>query len=364
MDQPAADPATVLCLDDFEPLAQARLERSAFDYIAGGSGDELTLADNPLAWRRWRLRPRVLGDVDELHTTAVVLGAELRLPVGFAPMAFQHFAHSDAELPGARGAARAGALYCLSTMSSRSLEEVAAAADDAAGGPRWFQLYVHRDRGRSERLVRRAEAAGYRAIVLTADFPAAGVRQRDARNALAYPQVYGNFEPPGRHSEDGSLLPLVIGGMNDSSLSWADLAWLKELTSLPLVVKGILRGDDAALAVEHGAAAVWVSNHGGRQLDRTPATADVLEEIAEAVAGRAEVYVDGGIRRGVDVLTALALGARAVFIGCPLGYALAVGGEAGVLRAFELLERELRTDMALLGVTRLDQLERDHLRRA
>lgn len=355
---------TVLRLADFEQLAAERLEPAAFDYIAGGAGDELTLADNSTAWLRWRLQPRVLVDVSSVDTSTRVLGARVRLPVGVAPMAFQHLAHAEAELPTARAAARAGALYCLSTMSSRSIEDVAGAADEAAGGPRWFQLYVHRDRARSTELVRRAEAAGYSAIVLTTDFPRAGGRERDERNALPYPQAYGNFALPRQAGTDGTLLPLVIGGLNDASLSWSDLAWLRELTSLPLVIKGILGAADARLACEHGAAAVWVSNHGGRQLDRTPATADVLAEVVEAVAGRAEVYVDGGIRRGLDVLTALALGARSVFIGRPMGYALAVGGEAGLMRAFEILERELSTDMALLGVTGLDGLNGQYLRPA
>lgn len=351
-------------LADFEPLARERLEQAAFDYIAGGAGDELTMAENGAAWCRWRLRPRILRDVSRIDTSSQLLGSPVDLPLGLAPVAFQHFAHPDAEVASARAAAAAGALYCLSTMASRSLEEVATAADAAGTGPRWFQLYVHRDRGRSAELVSRAESAGYGAIVLTADFPLAGLRERDARNRLPYPQAYGNFELPELSGGREGVLPVVIGGLNDASLAWTDLAWLRGLTGLPLVVKGVLTGEDAALAVEHGAAAVWVSNHGGRQLDRAPATAEVLAEVIEAVAEQAEVYVDGGIRRGSDVLTALALGARAVFIGRPAFYALAAAGESGVRRALELLARELRTDMALLGVTRPNELGPKHLRRA
>lgn len=364
MDQPPSELDSVLSLADFERLAEARLEKAAFDYIAGGSGDELTLSDNAAGWRRWRLRPRVLVDVSRVDTAAQVLGSELSLPIGLAPMAFQHHAHREAELATARAASRSGTLYCLSTMSSRSLEDVAAAAAAAGDGARWFQLYVHRQRGRSDDLVRRAEAAGYGAIVLTVDFPLAGVRERDVRNRLPYPQAYGNFSLAAPAAEGKGILPVAIGGLNDASLNWDDLDWLRSLTPLPLVIKGLLSAEDALLAVERGATGIWVSNHGGRQLDRTPATADVLGEVVDAVGAQAEVYVDGGIRRGVDVLIALALGARAVFVGRPMGYALAVAGEAGVSRALELLAGEISTDMALLGVTGLRGLSREYLRRA
>jgi isopentenyl diphosphate isomerase/L-lactate dehydrogenase-like FMN-dependent dehydrogenase len=348
-------------LDDFEPLARARMGAAELDYVAGGAGDEVTLADNVAAFRRWRLRPRVLIDVSEVDTSTMLLDAPVALPVAMAPVAFQHFAHADAEPASARAAARAGALFCLSTVSSRSLEEVAAAADAAggAGAARWFQLYVHRNRERAAELVARAAAAGYRAIVVTADLPLAGNRERDRRNALAYPQSFGNFEWAAGAGDDP--IAATIGAFTDATLTWHDLAWLRSLTALPIIVKGILTAEDGALAMEHGAAGVVVSNHGGRQLDRTPATIDVLAEVVDAVAGRGEVYLDGGVRRGVDVLTALALGARGVLIGRPLVYALAAGGEAGVARAFEILAAELRTDMALLGVTRLDQLTRAHV---
>jgi isopentenyl diphosphate isomerase/L-lactate dehydrogenase-like FMN-dependent dehydrogenase len=246
---------------------------------------------------------------------------------------------------------------CLSTLSSRPLEEVAHVADDAGTGPRWFQLYVHRERARSEELVRRAAAAGYGAVVVTVDLPIAGHRERDVRNALAYPQVFGNFDL-------GESIGASVGGYNDASLTWDDLAWLRGLVALPLVVKGILSPEDARLAVENGAAGIIVSNHGGRQLDRTPASIDCLKDVVEAVDGRAEVYVDGGVRRGVDVLTALALGARGVFIGRPIFYALAAGGESGVAQALSLLEAEMRTDMALLGTRSVAEVTSDFVRTA
>jgi len=356
------DLAAILSLREFEAPARRLIEPAAFDYICGGAGEELTLADNEAAFHRLKLRPRVLVDVSDVDPSASFLGRPTRLPVGIAPMAFQHYAHPHAELASARAASRAGALMCVSTMSSCSIEDVAAAGDGAGGGARWFQLYVHRDRSVSADLVARAHAAGCEAIVVTADLPIAGLRERDRRNGFGYPETFGNLGPPVAAASDERPLAEVIGGFNDASLSWDDLAWLRGLSPLPLVVKGILTAEDAALAVEHGAAAVIVSNHGGRQLDRTPAAIEVLSEVVDAVAGRAEVYLDGGVRRAVDVLASVALGAHGVFIGRPMAYALAVGGEAGVARAFEIIDRELRIDMALLGVTRLEQLGRQHIR--
>ncbi|CAN5692140.1 alpha-hydroxy acid oxidase [soil metagenome] len=357
-DRPPADLDAVTRLADFEPLAVERMAPAEFDYVAGGADDELTLADNRAAFARWRLRPRVLVDVSAVDPTTTMLGRSVALPVGVAAVAFQHFAHPEAEAATARAAARAGVVFCLSTMSSRSIEEVAAAADAAGGGARWFQLYVHQQRTRSEDLVRRAARAGYEALVVTVDFPVAGNRERDLRNRLPYPEAFGNFELP--PAGDGVLAP-AIGGFIDATLSWADLAWLRSLSDLRLIVKGVMTAEDAALAVEHGAAGVVVSNHGGRQLDRLPATIDVLAEIAAAVGDGAEVYLDGGVRRGTDVLIALALGARAVFAGRPIVYALAAGGEAGVSHALEILGAEIRRGMALLGVTHPGQLDRAHL---
>ena len=349
-------------LDDFEGLARERLDRGEFDYIAGGAADELTLADNVRAWRRWRLRPRVLVGTAEVDTSTHLLGAPVAMPVAIAPVAFQHIAHPAAEIGSARAAARRRTLFCLSTMSSCSLEAVASAATQAGDGPRWFQLYVHEDRGRSADLVRRAEAAGYSAIVVTVDFPVAGRRERDHRNRFPYPTSFGNFAIP-TPAETASPVP-AIGAFNDASLSWSDLAWLRGLSSLPLVIKGILTAEDARLGVENGAAGIVVSNHGGRQLDRAVASAEALPEVVDAVAGRAEIYVDGGIRRGADVLTALAMGARGVLVGRPIAFALATAGENGVARSLDLLTAEISTDMALLGITRLEQLTPNHIRRA
>jgi len=331
-------------------MAERLLDRASFDYIAGGSGEEITLRDNVAAFRRRRLRPRVLVDVSEVDLSTELLGQRVKVPFGVAPMAFQHLAHDDAEVAMARAAGSAGALFCLSTLSSVALETVAASA-----GSRWFQLYVHRDRAISRDLVARAEAAGYAAIVLTVDLPVAGYRERDLRNDLSYPQRCGNFQAVGTA---GRPLLEVIGGFNERGLTWPDVDWLRGLSHLPVIIKGVMTGEDAALAVDHGAAAVWVSNHGGRQLDRAFASIDVLGEVVTAVDGRAEVYLDSGVRRGTDVAIALAMGAKAAFIGRPMGLALAVGGEAGAARALELVAAELRITMALLGATSVGSLHR------
>jgi len=351
-DRPVADDpiGRVLSLSEFEGMAERLLDRASFDYIAGGSGEEITLRDNVAAFRRRRLRPRVLVDVTEVDLSTQLLGQRVEVPFGVAPMAFQHMAHREAEVAMARAARSAGAMFSLSTLSSVALETVAGAA-----GGRWFQLYVHRDRAVSRDLVARAEATGYTAIVLTVDLPVAGYRERDLRNDLPYPERFGNFQGEGTA---GRPLLEVIGGFNERGLTWPDVDWVRGLTDLPVVIKGVMTGEDAALAVEHGAAGVWVSNHGGRQLDRAFASIDVLDEVVTAVDGQAEIYLDSGVRRGTDVAIALAMGAKAAFIGRPMGLALAVGGEAGAARALELVAAELRITMALMGATSVNELQR------
>ncbi|CAN5509189.1 alpha-hydroxy acid oxidase [soil metagenome] len=360
--EPSGEPTEledVVNLADFEALARARMAPDAFDYVAGGSWDEVTMADNLAAFRRRLLRPRVLVDVSAIDTSTTILDRGVSLPVGIAPTAFQLLCHEHGEQAGSRAASAAEVVFCLSTLSSYSLEDVASAAVDAGSGPRWFQLYVHKDRAVSRDLVERAAAAGYSALVVTVDLPVGGYRERDLRHRLPYPQRFGNFVAPGT---EGRRLLAAIGDFNDQAFTWRDLDWVRGLSDLPLVVKGILTREDAALAVEHGAAGIVVSNHGGRQLDRVPASIDVLEECVDAVAGAAEVYLDGGVRRGTDVLTAQALGARAVFMGRPYLYALAAGGESGVAWALALLGEELRTAMALLGVRSVSEIRRSHVR--
>ncbi len=342
-----------LVLDDFERLAADVMEPAAFGYVVGGAGDEVTLRENRGAFARWRLRPRVLVDVAEIDTATTLLGTRVAMPVGLAPTARQRLAHRDGERGVARAASAAGVLQVVSTMSSDSLETIAA----ASSGPRWFQLYVHKDRGVTRALVERAAGSGYGAIVLTADFPVPGRRERELRDGFTLDWGgLGNFPDLG----GVDFLPLMAA-LHDQSLGWRDLEWLRGIASLPLVVKGLLTGEDARLAVEHGAAGVVVSNHGGRQLDRVPASIDVLSEIVAAVDGRAEVYLDGGVRRGVDVLIALALGARAAFVGRPHVCALAVGGEAGVAQMLGIVRDELVNAMQLLGTPTVRDVGRAHV---
>ncbi len=293
-------------------------------------------------------------DVSSIDLATHVLGRKAAMPVGLAPAALPGGTCGGAEVPVARAAARAGIPFCISTFSVCTLEEVAS----TGAGDRWFQLYIQKDRSITRDLVERAAAAGYRAIVLTVDIPVPGTRERDVRNELPAPDHFANLPGSEAHGQERDAF---VRELNEQRLSWDDLSWLASLTDLPIVVKGVLTGEDAHLAVEHGAAAVVVSNHGGRQLDRVPATIDVLEEVAAAVAGRAEVYLDGGVRRGVDVLIALALGARAVFIGRPYLFAVSVAGEEGVARALGLLGAEVSTAMALLGISRPADITRAHV---
>jgi len=347
-------------LDDFEDLAREHLSAAAYDYFAGGACDEVTLRDNREAFGRVRLLGRVLRDVSKRTLETTVLGSPVSMPVLIAPIAMQKLAHDDGDLATARAAAAAGIVMIASTLATTSLEDIAA----AASGPRWFQLYVYKDRGLTDELVRRAEAAGYGAIVLTVDGQVWGRRYRDMRSDFALtPGLslanlagagHGDF-PAGT---EGSGLAAYVSSLLDPSLDWNDVARLVESTTLPVVIKGILHPDDARLAAAHGAAGVFVSNHGGRQLDGSPATMDVLESVVDAVAGRAEVYLDGGVRRGTDVIKALALGARAVAIGRPAIWALASGGQRGVSRMLTMLREECDTALALCGADSPAALDR------
>jgi isopentenyl diphosphate isomerase/L-lactate dehydrogenase-like FMN-dependent dehydrogenase len=343
----------VFRLDDFEPLARAVLPPETMAYLSGGSWDEISLRENVSAFQRRVLRPRVLVDVAAIDTSTTLLGTRVSMPIGFAPAALQGLVHADGEVVPARVAGRTSLPFLLSTFSSRSIETVAA----VGRGLRWFQLYVEKDHRVAERLVHRAAEAGYGAIVLTVDLPRPGYRERERRSPLTATGDLANLPADSGRTHYGDF----VAGFVDPSLSWHDVAWLRSLSPLPIVLKGIITSEDARLAVEAGAAGVVVSNHGGRQLDRTPATIDALEAVVAAVDGRAEVYLDGGVRRGTDVVTALALGARAVFIGRPFLYALAAGGEAGVGRAVELLRDELETAMALLGCPTVAAITRDRV---
>lgn len=353
--------APLINVFDYEARAAQLLGPMAFDYYASGAHDEVTLRDNREAYDRLRLRPRMLRDVSERDTSTTLLGRRHPAPLLIAPTAFARMAHAEGELAVARAAGALGLTMTLSTLATTSIEDVRAAAT----GPLWFQLYVFRDRALTRSLVERAEAAGYEALVVTVDAPLLGRRERDARNAFELPAGLeaanlASEETPrleGRPGESG--LNRFFAAQLDQTLTWDDIDWLRSISRLPVLVKGVLRGDDAALAVEHGAAGVVVSNHGGRQLDTTIATIDALPEVVEAVAGRADVLLDGGVRRGTDVLKALALGARAVLVGRPVLWGLAVEGEAGVASVLRILLEELDLAMALCGARTLEEVTPD-----
>jgi 4-hydroxymandelate oxidase len=344
-------------LGELEALARSRMERPAFDYYAGGAGSEWTLEQNRAAFDRWVLRPRYLVDVSHVDPATTLLGGPMPMPVLLAPTAFHRLAHPEGELATARGARSAGVTMCVSTSSTTPLEEIA-----CTGVSRWFQLYVHRNRSLAERLVARAYDSGYQALVLTIDVPYLGGRERDVKNRMeqwfpadiqqASARALSTGQTAGRELFDPE------SQFFDASLTWDDIDWLRDLSPLPIVLKGVLTGEDATLAVQSGVDALVVSNHGGRQLDGAAAAMDVLPEVVEAVEGRIEVLVDGGVRRGADVVKALALGARAVLIGRPYLWGLAVDGEAGVRWVLDTLRDELRLAMALTGVTRVDQITR------
>lgn len=341
-----------LCVDDFEALAHAKVRAGYWDYIAGGAGSERALAANRTAFERAALRPRVLVDVSTVSTATTLLGRDLTSPVVVAPTAYHRMSHPDGELATARGAADAGALYITSFFSNHTMEDISAIAPDA---PRWLQLYWLHDRGLFGDVVERAAGAGYEALVLTVDVPVLGHRLRDARNSLALdPEtIPANLTAAPTllttRTENSSAVAAQAVQAFDASITWNDLAWLRERSPLPLILKGIVTAEDARLAVSHGVAAISVSNHGGRQLDNPIGALDVLAEVVAAVDGRCPVLFDGGVRTGHDVAVALAVGADAVLVGRPVLWGLAVGGAAGVTRILTLLRTELERVMALIG---------------
>jgi len=328
-----------------EDRARAVLPQPVFDYYAGGAGDEDTLAANASAWSAVRLHPRVLRDVSHVDTSTTVLGSRVAAPVLVAPTAFHRLAHPSGELATAQGTAAAGSLLVLSTRSSTRLESVAEAA-----GPWWFQVYVLRDRNLTKELVQRATAAGARALVLTGDTPYVG-RKRRNRDTLSIPDE--DFRANLERLTDVTLAEQA------ANVTFEDIGWLRELSGLPVLVKGVLRADDATRCIQAGAAGVIVSNHGGRQLDGAVATAHALPEVAQALAGRGEVLVDGGIRSGRDVLRALALGARAVLLGRPILWGLATEGAAGVQRVLTELQEDTAHAMALAGACCVAEVTED-----
>lgn len=343
-----------LTLTDVEALANERLDPDWREYFAGGAGDERTLHENVAAFRSWRLRQRVLCGIDAVSTATTLLGHELAVPLVVAPVAYHQMAHPDGERGMARAAAAAGAGLCLSTFSTASTAEVAAAAPDAH---RFLQVYVFRDRGITDELIAQALDDGFTAVFLTVDLPVLGIRDRERRVRWTFPE---DSLPAVRYALERGLTGEGLEIL-DSTLDWAYLERLCETLPVPVVVKGVLDPEDARLAADHGAAGVVVSNHGGRQLDGVAPTIDVLQAIAQEVGDRVEVMLDGGIRRGTDVAVALALGARAVLAGRMPLWGLAAGGEAGALAVLELLREELEVALHLTGSRTSAELGPQHV---
>ncbi|HEY2916349.1 MAG TPA: alpha-hydroxy acid oxidase [Candidatus Limnocylindrales bacterium] len=351
---PPVELASIVNLDDFEPHARERMAGPAYDYVAGGAWDEITLRESVEAWRRARFVPRVLTGVRTVDASGIFLGRPASLPIAIAPMAAQALAHPDGEREAMRGAVEAGIPYCLSTSSSERLEEVAAVAPNAE---RWFQLYLVHSLAWSRQLVERATEAGYRAIVLTVDLPVLGYRERDRRSGFALPAMPHIDEAAGEpHSRYGGL-----ERQHELGLDWDTVEAMRTWTDVPIVLKGILAPEDARRAVDAGVAGVIVSTHGARQLDRSIATAEALGPVVAAVAGRSEVWVDGGIRRGLDVAVAMALGATGVLVGRPFYWALAAAGAPGIAKAAMILREELELALQLLGVADVRGLDRSLL---
>jgi isopentenyl diphosphate isomerase/L-lactate dehydrogenase-like FMN-dependent dehydrogenase len=346
---------------DFERLAAEKLDAGSLGYFAGGAGDEVTLRDNVAAWRRWRLRPRVLVDVSEVTTEAEVLGGPVSMPLLVAPVAYQRLVDPEGEAGMARAAAEAGTVMCLSTLATTRPSELAAAAPP---GRRWFQLYNFRDEGVTNAMMEEAIDSGFEAIVVTVDAPRGGNRERDLRTGFEIPAGLGVPSVAAALGVERAVTIEETFALMTPALGWPDFESLAARCRLPVLVKGLLTAEDAVLAVEHGAAGVIVSNHGGRQLDCSLATADALPEVVDAVAGRATVLVDGGIRRGTDVAIALALGADAVLVGRPPLWGLAAAGAEGAGRVLQILREELELALTLCGCTSPGQLGRAHRRRA
>jgi len=370
-----------LNIDDLRAAARKRAHRMVFDYIDGGADDERTLMRNSAAFADYELLFRVLVGVDDIDPSTTVLGQKIPYPLIAAPSAGNRLFHTAGERAVARAAGDLGLPYCLSTLASVSIEEVA----KATAGPKWFQCYVWKDRGLIREMLARARAVGFSALILTVDFPVTGNRERDPRNGFTIPpkigvrQAWEALKRPAwtwdyligsaiRYANLSEATPAVslaqfVAEQLDASFSWADAEWLLSEWRGASIIKGVVRADDAVRALTSGFNAIMVSNHGGRQLDDSPAPIEVLEEIVQTVGDRAEVILDGGVRRGTDILKALALGARAISFARPYLYGLAAGGEAGVRRALSLLTTSLRRDMALMGVRTVAEVNRSFLRR-
>ncbi|XP_062559277.1 uncharacterized protein LOC134224054 [Armigeres subalbatus] len=348
---------------DYEKRAFEIIPRNALDYYRSGAGDELSLRLNRSCFDRLRIRPRVLRSAEQRDLSVSLFGDRFSMPIGIAPTAMQRMAHPDGEVANAKAAASRGVAFTLSTIATSSMEQV---ATGAPGSPKWFQLYIYRDRKLTESLVRRAEKAGFKAIVLTVDAPVFGLRRADMRNKFSLPPhlILANFEghlATGVQSHGGSGINEYIKEQLDPTLSWDDVKWLANFTKLPVIVKGILTKEDAILAADIGVKGIWVSNHGARQLDSVPASIEALPEIVKAVGDRTTVVIDGGITQGTDVFKAIALGAKMVLFGRPALWGLAVNGQQGVEHILDLLRKELDITMLLAGCQSIKDITIDHV---
>lgn len=340
---------------EYEKHAAMKLDKNAFDYYASGANDMITLRENRAAFTRLRMRPRILRNVEHVNMETTILGDKVSMPILLSPTAMQQMAHADGELATARAAHKAGTLMTLSSWSTLPLEEVAAAAP---GGLRWFQLYVYKDREVTLNLIKRAEAAGYKALAVTVDTPVLGRREADVRNKFTLPAhlTMGNFAKTGgdhasgtKASDGGSGLAKYVASLIDKTLNWDDIQWLRKVTTMKIVVKGVMSAEDAEVACQNGVDGILVSNHGARQLDTVPATIEILPEVVKQVAGRCEVYLDGGVSRGLDAFKAIAMGAKAVLIGRAYVWGLVHSGEEGVSNVLGLLHDELEMALRLCG---------------
>ncbi|KAB0798468.1 hypothetical protein PPYR_09461 [Photinus pyralis] len=353
---------TPVCVQDFETHAFQVLAKGPLDYYKSGAGDQLTLENNRKAFSKLRIRPRCFRDVSTRNLSTTVMGTTVCVPFGIAPTAMQKLAHPDGEIASVRAAEKMGTIFILSTISTTSLEDVAAAAPNAH---KWYQLYIYKDREITANLVKRAEAAGFKAIVLTVDSPRFGIRRDDIRNNFKIPphltlaNFVGDKATNVSRAQSGSGIANYVISLFDPALVWEDIAWLRQLTTLPIVVKGILTAEDAQKAVKMGVSGIMVSNHGGRQVDGVPASIEALPEVVKAVGDQVEVYMDGGIRQGVDVFKALALGAKMVFVGRPNLWGLAYNGEEGATKVLDTLKFELDNVMSLSGCTSIKEVTSD-----
>jgi 4-hydroxymandelate oxidase len=358
--RPARLPSAPGTLAEFEPLAKRRMSHMAYEYVSAGAGDEITLRENQAAFDRLRLHPRVLVDVSAIDTRVTLLGQALEFPILLAPTAYHRLVHAEGEVATVRGAAAAGATLVASSFATTSIEDMAKAARSTL----WFQLYVNKDRGFTRDLVQRAESAGCRALCVTVDSPLTGLRHRERLAGFALPPGIerSNLKALGAATAGDShrLETTIYNAVLDPALTWKDIEWLRGISRLPLLLKGVLSPDDASRAAEAGAGII-VSNHGARNLDTVPATIDALPRVVDAVGGRVPILMDGGVRRGTDVLKALASGASAVLIGRPYLFGLAAQGADGVARVVQILRREFEMAMALTGRRSLKEIDRSVL---